>query len=174
MLLDYVTHVWAHWWLETVRLGSWECPSSWCASSSRERKMGRWTLGGAPPRGPLAPEVISGAASHHSSRRSSQWVSVLKEGRVCFQSRITWCILQRHVGEGNGNPLLSSWLENCMDRGAWELQSMGLQRVGHDWAIKPPPQLSIPDFFWKRIMHGSNELSFSYLKHIFAKVLIWW
>ena len=33
-------------------------------------------------------------------------------------------------GEGNGNPLQYSCLENSMDRGAW--QSMGSQRVRHD------------------------------------------
>ena len=39
----------------------------------------------------------------------------------------------RFPGEGNGNPLQSSCLENPMDRGAWcRLLSMGLQRVGHD------------------------------------------
>ena len=35
-------------------------------------------------------------------------------------------------GEGNGNPLQYSCLENFMDGGAGGLQSMGLQRVGHD------------------------------------------
>ena len=40
--------------------------------------------------------------------------------------------LGRSPGEGNGNPLQYSCLENCMDRGAWCLQSMGSQRVGHD------------------------------------------
>ena len=37
-------------------------------------------------------------------------------------------------GVGNSNPLQSSCLENSMDREAWQLQSLGLQRVGHDWA----------------------------------------
>ena len=37
---------------------------------------------------------------------------------------------RRLPGEGNGYPLQYSCLENPMDR----LQSMGLQRVGHDWA----------------------------------------
>ena len=32
-------------------------------------------------------------------------------------------------GEGHGNPLQYSSLENSMDRGAWQLQFMGLQRV---------------------------------------------
>ena len=35
-------------------------------------------------------------------------------------------------GEGNGNPLQFSCLENPMDRGTWWLQSMGSQRVEHD------------------------------------------
>ena len=38
--------------------------------------------------------------------------------------------LGRSPGEGNGNPLQYSFLENPMDRGAW--QSMGLQRVRHN------------------------------------------
>ena len=40
----------------------------------------------------------------------------------------------RSPGEGNGNPLQYSCLENATDRGVWWLQAMGLQRVGHDWA----------------------------------------
>ena len=43
--------------------------------------------------------------------------------------------LGRFPGEGNGNPLQYSCLENPMDRGAWcRLLSLGSQRVGHDWA----------------------------------------
>ena len=37
-------------------------------------------------------------------------------------------------GEGHGNPLQCSCLENSMDRGACWLESMGSQRVGHDWS----------------------------------------
>ena len=42
--------------------------------------------------------------------------------------------LGKSPGEGNGNPLQYSCLENPVDRGAWGLVgwSMGLQRVGHD------------------------------------------
>ena len=36
----------------------------------------------------------------------------------------------RSPGEGHGNPLQYSCLENPIDRGAW--QSMGSQRVRHD------------------------------------------
>ena len=43
--------------------------------------------------------------------------------------------LERSPGEGNGNPLQYSCLENPMDRGEpGGLQSMGSQRVGQDWA----------------------------------------
>ena len=39
-------------------------------------------------------------------------------------------------GEGNGNPLQYSCLENPMDGGAWcRLLSIGSQRVEHHWAI---------------------------------------
>ena len=42
---------------------------------------------------------------------------------------------RRSRGEGNGNALQYSCLENPMDRGAWRLQSMGSQRVGRDGAM---------------------------------------
>ena len=40
--------------------------------------------------------------------------------------------LGKSPGEGNGNPLQCSCLENAMDRRAGGLQFMGLQRVGLD------------------------------------------
>jgi len=39
----------------------------------------------------------------------------------------------RSPGEGTGNPLQYSCLENSMDRGAW--QTMGLQRVRHNQGL---------------------------------------
>ena len=38
------------------------------------------------------------------------------------------------IGEGNGNPLQCSCLENPRDGGAWWLLSIGSHRVGHDWS----------------------------------------
>ena len=38
------------------------------------------------------------------------------------------------IGEGNGNPLQCSCLENPRDRGAGGLPSMGSHRVGHNWS----------------------------------------
>ena len=41
--------------------------------------------------------------------------------------------LGRSPGEGNGNPLQYSCLENAMDGGDWQaMKSMGSQRVGLD------------------------------------------
>ena len=45
----------------------------------------------------------------------------------------------RSPGEGNGNPLHYSCLENPMDRGAWQATVHGVSRVGRDLATKPPP-----------------------------------
>ena len=45
----------------------------------------------------------------------------------------------RSPGEGNGNPLQYSCLENPMDRGAWQATVHGVTRVGHDLVTKPPP-----------------------------------
>ena len=44
----------------------------------------------------------------------------------------------RSLGEGNGNPLQYSCLENSMDRGTWLATVHGVARVGHDLVAKPP------------------------------------
>ena len=48
----------------------------------------------------------------------------------------------RSPGEGNGNPLQCSCLENPMDRGAWEAIVHGIARVGHNLVSKPPPPVT--------------------------------
>ena len=59
----------------------------------------------------------------------------------------------RPSGEGNGNPLQYSVLENSMDRGAWHrLQSMGSQRVRHDWL-----SLSLPGELRSHIPEGQKS-----------------
>ena len=40
--------------------------------------------------------------------------------------------LGRSAGEGNGNPLQYSCLEDSMDRGAWGASVPGSQRVGRE------------------------------------------
>ena len=52
----------------------------------------------------------------------------------------------RSPGEGNGNPLQYSCLENPMDKGAWRATVHGVARVGHDLATKPPP----PRYVYRR------------------------
>ena len=65
----------------------------------------------------------------HTQYRASQVELVVKNppanaGDIRDMSSIPgW---GRYPGEGNGNPLQYSCLENSMDRGAWWLQSMGL------------------------------------------------
>ena len=43
------------------------------------------------------------------------------------------------LGEGNGNPLQYSRLENPMNRGAWRATVHGMATVGHDLVTKPSP-----------------------------------
>ena len=50
-------------------------------------------------------------------------------------------ILLYIIGEGNGNLLQYSCLENPVDRGAWLATVHGVTRVGHDLATKPPPYI---------------------------------
>ena len=38
------------------------------------------------------------------------------------------------TGEGNGNPLQCSCLENPRDRGAWWAAISGVAHIGHDWS----------------------------------------
>ena len=47
--------------------------------------------------------------------------------------------LGRSLGEGNDNPLHYSCLKNSMDRGPWWAIVLGVSRVEHDSATKPPP-----------------------------------
>ena len=49
--------------------------------------------------------------------------------------------LGRSPGEGNGNPLQHSCLENPMDRGVWQAIVHGVIRVVHDLATEPPPRI---------------------------------
>ena len=48
---------------------------------------------------------------------------------------------RRSPGEGNGNPLQYSCLENPMDRKAWRATVHDVTRVGHDLVTKPPPPI---------------------------------
>ena len=42
--------------------------------------------------------------------------------------------LGRHPGKGKGNSFQCSYLENSMDRGAWQAIIHGLKRTRQEWA----------------------------------------
>ena len=50
------------------------------------------------------------------------------------QQQLNYLKTNTSAGEGNGNPLQCSCLENPRDRGAWWAASMGSHRVRHDWS----------------------------------------
>ena len=73
--------------------------------------------------------------------------------------------LGRSPGEGNGNPLQCSWLENSMDGGAWQVTVHGVSRVRHDLATKPPPHIHIhiteSHCYTSKTNNTVNQLSFN-------------
>ena len=66
--------------------------------------------------------------------------------------------LGRFPGEGNGNPLQVSCLENPMDRGAWQATVHGVTRVRHNLATKPPPPPLILKLQYFGLMRGADSL----------------
>ena len=70
----------------------------------------------------------------NNSLKSSLVAQIVKSLPTMRETRVQ-SGLGRSPGEGNGNPLQYSCLENPMDRGAWwTIQSMGSQRVRQGWA----------------------------------------
>ena len=67
---------------------------------------------------------------------------------------------ERAPAEGNSNPLQYSCLENSMDRREWWVQSIGPQRIEHNWVTNPftfftfrsiiiLPSLHVPAPYWE-------------------------
>ena len=56
---------------------------------------------------------------------------MVKKLHVVQETRVPSLGQKASPGEGNGNPLQYSCLENSMDREAWRDISMGFQRAGH-------------------------------------------
>ena len=67
-----------------------------------------------------------------NSTRVFQRLVLVPKGQHQIQLKFLQCFLPID-GEGHGNPLLYPCLENPMDRGALWLQSIGSQRVRHNW-----------------------------------------
>ena len=51
----------------------------------------------------------------------------------------------RSPGEGKGNPLQYSFLENSLNRGAWKATVHGVSRVKQDLVIQLPPPNQLKD-----------------------------
>ena len=62
------------------------------------------------------------------------------------------------IGEGNGNPLQCSCLENPRDGGPCGLASMGLHRVGHDWSDLAAAAAA---YYWTPFKSNLFEIRFS-------------
>ena len=75
--------------------------------------------------------IICSRASPHSSVSRESACSAGDLGLIPGSGRV--------FGEGNGNPLQYSCLENPMNRGAWQATVHWVTRVRHNLATKPPP-----------------------------------
>ena len=65
----------------------------------------------------------------------------------------------RSPGEGNGNPLQYSCLENPMDRRAWQATVHSVARVRHDWATNHTPTQCSPEWVLGKICFLPTALS---------------
>ena len=130
----------------TFSLFLWDCRNeSWPEGTGRAVRA---TLGSrkAVTRGALACQCFRHSASQLVSKAS--WLYQLSfkgfpHSSVDKQSACNagdpgsipgW---ERSPGEGNGNPLQYSRLENPTDRGAWQASVHGVARAGHDLGTKP-------------------------------------
>ena len=89
-----------------------------------------WSLGSIP--GPGTKILQAKLVPKNKQTEKPRWWSGPSFQRVSL-SRPWDSVFKLPFGEGNGNPLRYSCLENPMNGGAWWLQSMGSLRVGHDW-----------------------------------------
>ena len=63
-------------------------------------------------------------------------------------------------GEGNGNPLPYSCLENSIDRGVWWAIVHKVARVRDDFSAKPPPFILYKHKLYSIYFHGSEASAF--------------
>ena len=89
------------------------------------------------------PGFPGGSVGNESACKVGNWGSILGLGRS--------------PGEGNGNPFQYSCLENPMDWGAWQAQSMGLPGVGHNLATKPPTTYQVWRGAWEPAFLKSSQ-----------------
>ena len=68
--------------------------------------------------------------------------------------------LGKSPGEGNGNPLPYSCLENSIDRGVWWAIVHKVARVRDDFSAKPPPFILYKHKLYSIYFHGSEASAF--------------
>ena len=90
-------------------------------------------LGPSFPMGPLQSPPQTTAPWKHADLGCTQ-ESACNAGDTGYTGLILGS--KRSSGEGNGDPLQYSCLENPLDRGAWWLRFMASQRVGNNWVTK--------------------------------------
>ena len=80
------------------------------------------------------------------------------------------------IGEGNGDPLQCSCLENPRDGGACGLLSLGSHRVGHDWSDLAAAAADLRIQPWPDKIAVSLELTFyrwwQYSEKTFLKLIL--
>ena len=83
------------------------------------------------------------------------------------------------IGEGNGNPLQCSCLENPREGGAWWAAVYGVHRVGSDFAAAAaaatiPFMISIIlVFILRKFFLGVNKYLFIFLLKVSFKILVY-
>ena len=69
----------------------------------------------------------------------------------------------RSPGEGNGNPIQYSCMENPVDTGACRATVHGVTRIRHDLVTKPPPELVYTIVFVSDIHQSESLIHTSFL-----------
>ena len=77
--------------------------------------------------------------NHFKYLRASLHSSVCKESACNAGESSSSPGSGRSPGEGNGNPLQYSCLQNPMERRVWQATVCGVTRAEHDLQTKPPP-----------------------------------
>ena len=155
---------WGCWiWFRCLLLGDLLCPSSFNLFDNRTSGATWWQL-----LRPTGQKPMGVSATH----TSVPWTiaSCLSPWKwTCYKSDRTiikkflfkdyiFPLSKQSMGEGNGNPLQYSCLENPMDRGAWQATVHGVTRVRHNLVTKPPACLEKWILKEKKFNYKINKL----------------
>ena len=130
-------------------ISPWQCLTACCATTdSKAEWIGLWSFVFSIFTWPLTNQLpllkhlnkcLPGKCFHNASskmpKNAFKSLSNPTQGMDIYATGIN-----RLSGEGSGYPLQYSYLENPMNRGAWQATVIGLHRVGHTWATKTHTQ----------------------------------